>query len=202
MVQRSIMQRALGDDWAQLPEALKSHYQLDDNVDIGWLSVEYPKLAQWYLDLLHAMGALLNRRGEAMSAQVRKRMQGETQYWWRRIVTGEGREVRFASRWQYVGDNELIEYVNRLLGLRMAVRLDRGVLHYSGVHIVLKVGRMTLPIPEWLALGHTTIEETALDAASFRMDFRLRHPWFGQLYRYHGVFRTETDDGAAKVAEE
>ena len=202
MARLSIMQQALGDSWAQLPEALKAHYQPNDNVDVGWLSIDYPRWIQVYLNLLHAIGALLNRRGAELPAQVSKRMQGDTQYWSRCIVTREGREVRFSSRWQYAGGNEVIEYVNRLLGLRMAVRVERGVLHYSGVHIVLKIGRMKLPIPEWLALGHTTIEETALGGTSFRMDFRLQHPWFGQLYRYHGVFRTRNDDCVASVVDE
>ena len=52
------------------------------------------------------------------------------------------------------------------------------------------IGLDQLPIPEWLALGHTTIVEEAVDESQFRMDFRLTHPLFGQVFRYAGIFDT------------
>jgi hypothetical protein len=62
-------------------------------------------------------------------------------------------------------------------------------LHYRGVRFVARVGCRTLHIPEWLALGHTTIVERAIDEHHFAMDFRLVHPVFGQVFRYSGTFR-------------
>jgi hypothetical protein len=56
------------------------------------------------------------------------------------------------------------------------------------VRFVAKLGRWLLPIPEWLVLGHTTIVEQAVDDTHFEMDFRLTHPWFGQVFRYAGTF--------------
>ncbi len=56
---------------------------------------------------------------------------------------------------------------------------------------ILKLGRLLIPIPEALVLGHTTIEEIGVDEEHFTMDFRLTHPLFGQIYRYSGRFRTE-----------
>lgn len=48
-----------------------------------------------------------------------------------------------------------------------------------------------LTLPEWIALGHTTIVEEALDDSHFAMDFRLTHPLFGQVFRYAGKFSTQ-----------
>jgi len=188
-----LMQSALGDDWDQLPPALQAHYQAESNVDVGVLTIEYPPLMRPYLFLLNLTGALLNRAGTASEAKVHKRMLGNRQYWRREIRFADGELVRFNSHWEYVGGSQLIEYVNPLFGLRMSVQVEEGKLLYQGVHVVCKLGSLRLPIPEWLLLGHTTIVEQAHDDGSFSMDFRLRHPWFGQVYRYAGRFRTLTN---------
>jgi hypothetical protein len=43
-------------------------------------------------------------------------------------------------------------------------------------------------MPQWL-LGYTTIKEEAIDEAHFKMDFRLTHPLWGQVFRYSGTFK-------------
>ncbi|HFE47963.1 MAG TPA: DUF4166 domain-containing protein [Chromatiaceae bacterium] len=195
MNRQPLMQRALGADWDRLAPALRKHYQHGDNTDTGKLDIAYPRFMQPCLSILRLFGALVDRRGERIPTSVAKRMEGDTQYWRRSIRFPDGRVVLFKSRWQYAGDSELIEYVNAFLGLRMRVRVKAGGLYYEGRHYVLKLGRMLLPIPEWLVLGHTTIEEKALDDERFRMDFRLRHPWFGQVFRYAGEFRVGGEGG-------
>ena len=117
-------------------------------------------------------------------------MVGSTQRWKRTLSFPDGKVIFFKSHWMYAGGNEVIEYVSPFMGLRMAVSVVDGKLHYSGRHLVLKLGSVLLSIPEWLVLGHTTIVETALDDANFAMDFRLTHPWFGEVFRYAGTFRT------------
>ena len=191
MTTKPLMQQALGAQWAQLPPALQAHYQQGDNRDVGALDIDYPALMQPYLHFLRLFGALLNRRGKAIPTTVAKYMDGDTQCWKRTITFPDGKTILFQSRWQYGGSNEVIEYVSPIMGLRMAVAVQDGKLHYSGKHLVLKLGSVLIPIPEWLVLGHTTIVETALDDSSFAMDFRLTHPWFGEVYRYAGTFRTE-----------
>lgn len=186
---QSLMQQALGEQWQQLPPALQTHYRRPDHTDVGALDIEYPGFMQVPLSLLHRIGALLHRRGQAVPTTVEKWMDGRTQHWKRTINFADGRKVYFKSHWHYAGGNELIEYVNPFLGLRMAVSVDDGKLIYAGRSFVLKLGAVKLPIPEWLVLGHTSIVEMALDNERFAMDFRLKHPLFGQIYRYAGTFR-------------
>ncbi len=195
MTSQPLMQRALGNDWEQLPRALQAHYQAESNVDVGILSIEYPPLMQPYLFVLKLTGALIDRAGTASEARVHKSMSGARQYWRREIRFADGELVRFNSEWEHTGGNQLIEYVNPLFGLRMSVKVEGGRLLYEGVHIVFQLGPWRLPIPEWLVLGHTTIVEQAHDDDSFSMDFRLCHPWFGQVYRYAGRFKTQAVEG-------
>ena len=183
----SLMQQALGPQWENLPSALQKHYQADRHTDRGTLAIEYPGFMQVPLNLLHRIGALLHRRAQDVPTTVEKWMDGHTQHWQRTISFSDGRNIHFKSHWQHAGGNELIEYVNPFLGLRMAVRVDEDKLHYTGRSFVIRLGPVKLPLPECL-LGHTTITETALDDGRFAMDFRLRHPLFGQIYRYAGTF--------------
>lgn len=185
---KSLMQQALGADWDKLPPALQSHYRGGPNIDIGHMDIEYPRFMQPVLTLLTAMGALLNRKGKQVPTRVVKSMDGERQAWQRRMTFPDGNVVAFNSIWVLPDTHEIIEYVNPVLGLQMAVRVEGQQLHYSGVRFIAKLGPLRISIPEWLALGHTTIVEEALDDRFFTIDFRLTHPWLGQVFRYSGKF--------------
>ena len=194
MQQKSIMQQVLGEQWQQLPPALRAHYTPHDNKDVGTLDIEYPRYMQLYLNLIYKFGALFNRRGENIPTIVQKRMDGKAQHWKRTIRFQSDKTIIFQSHWEYAGSNELIEYVNPFMGLHMAANVNQGKLYYRGISLILKIGPIRIPVPEWLFLGHTTIVETAIDETHFAMDFKLQHPVFGMIYRYTGVFHTEVDD--------
>lgn len=191
MSNKSLMQQLLGEQWDDLPPSLQAHYKNRDNIDIGKMDIEYPRFMQPYLSFLRLLGALVNQRGKALPTTVEKWMDNDVQHWKRTIQFPDRKTIYFRSHWVTIGDNELIEYVNRFIGLRMRVEVKEQQLYYHGVSYVLKLGRFLLPIPEWLVLGHTTIVETALNENEFSMDFRLQHPLFGLLFRYAGTFRTE-----------
>lgn len=185
---KSLMQRALGDDWEKLPPALQAHYRFGTTTDTGHMNIEYPRFMQPCLSVLRVVGALINRRGRRVSTIVEKRVVGERQYWRRTMTYSDGKVVYFNSFWVAAGSNQVIEFVNPVLGLQMAPRVENGRLHYRGVCFVVKLGPLLLPIPEWLVLGRTTIVEEAVDETHFVMDFRLTHPLLGQVFRYSGEF--------------
>lgn len=187
---KNLMQRALGDDWDKLPQALQVHYQFGAATDTGHMDIEYPKFMQFFLSVLRVFGALVNRSGRHVPAVVEKSVVGDRQYWRRTITYPDGEVVYFNSFWVSAGGNQLIEFVNPILGLQMAAHVEDGRLHYRGVRFVAKLGPLLLPIPEWLALGHTSIVEEAVDDTHFAMDFRLTHPLLGQVFRYSGEFES------------
>lgn len=191
----SLMQQALGADWDKLPAALQAHYRHGVNTDVGHMDIDYPRYMQLYLSALRLVGALVDRPGKRVPTTVEKRVIGERQYWRRTISFPDGKVIYFNSFWVAAGGNQLIEYVNPWLGLRMAVHVEDGSLHYRGVSFVLKLGPLRLPIPEWLVLGHTRIVEVASGERHFAMDFRLTHPLFGQVFRYAGEFEALPESG-------
>lgn len=195
-IMKSLMQAALGNDWNKLPPALQGHYRAGKTVEVGYLDIRYPRFMQIPLNIFRLMGALVNRRGEKTATTVAKWDQNGKQVWTRVITYPDGKAIRFNSYLVSAGGNQLIEFVNPVLGLQMAVHLEGKQLHYRGVRFVAKLGRWRLPIPEWLALGHTSIIETALDETHFAMDFRLTHWLFGEIFRYAGSFEVA---GAARA---
>lgn len=154
------------------------------------MDIEFPAAMRPVLRVMSWLGALLERQAVGVPTYVVRHMAGRRQHWRRTIRFDDGRLYRFNSVWECAGPGRLIEYVNPFLGLEMAPRLDDGRLCYRGVRFVLKLGPARIGIPQWLGPGVTGIVEEALDEHRFAMDFRMTHPWFGQLYRYAGVFVT------------
>lgn len=193
----SIMQKALGVQWYQLPKGLQQHYAADTggHYESGVLSIRYPGRMQWPLNALRLLGALLNRRGEQVPTEVRRWSRNARQHWERTVTYPDGHRVKFRSVVVYAGNNELIEYTNAVLGLRMQVSVADQQLFYHSRGYVLNLGVVQLPIPEWLALGHATIVETELYERRFAMDFRLRHPLFGEVFSYAGEFTVLNAEG-------
>jgi hypothetical protein len=189
------MHRLLGDDWHKLPPALQAHYRWGAAVDRGAMDIEFPRFMRPWLWGLRRLGALIDRPGAQVQTTVSKSVAGERQQWQRTMTYADGQTATFNSVMVHAGGNQLIEFINPVLGLRMAVHLDdAGRLHYRGVHMVIQLGRVRLPVPEWLALGHTTIVEEAVDERRFAMDFRVTHPLLGQVYRYAGEFEADAGD--------
>jgi hypothetical protein len=185
---KSLMQQALGADWEKLPPALQAHYRFGATVDTGSMDIEFPRFMQPVWSILKLFGALVDRKGNGVMTIVEKSVVGERQVWRRTITYADGQVVRFDSFWVAAGNGQVIEFVNPVLGLQMVPYMVGDKLHYCGVRFVAKLGPVTISIPEWLTLGHATIVEEALDDTHFAMDFRLTHPWFGQLFRYSGKF--------------
>ena len=191
----SLMQQALGEQWAQLPPSLKAHYNNNEggeNIAIGELTIDYPKFMQWPLNAMRLVGALVNRRGDKLPTKVERIMNDDgAQYWHRSIQYPDGTTVAFKSRFTYdLENNEFVEYTNRFLGLKMQSFVKDGALHYESCGYVLELGAVTIPLPEWLALGHASIVESAINETEFQMDFRLKHPLFGEIFSYIGTFKT------------
>lgn len=149
---KSLMQNALGNDWDKLPPALQAHYRFGGTIDNGYLDIEYPRWMQGVLSLLRPLGTLVNRGGRQIHTVVRKSVVQDRQYWRRTITYADGKVIHFNSFWVSAANQQLIEFVNPLLGLQMAPYVVGNQLHYRGVKFVVRIGRWLLPIPEWLVL--------------------------------------------------
>lgn len=187
---------ALGDQWHQLPPALQNHYKHDSNAvnqASGFLDIDYPWFMQWPLSLFRLMGALVNKRGKQVKTHISKTMIDGKQHWHRNIEFSDGKIINFQSVFVANKGNEFIEYTNAFVGLKMQAFVENNTLRYESKGYILKLGQLKIPIPEWMALGHASIIESEYskdDEQTFNMDFRLRHPLFGEIFCYKGRFTT------------
>lgn len=186
-----LVQQALGPAWAQLPPALQAHHGAGPRLEEGQLDVDFPAFMAPVLRTVSALGALVHRRGRAVQTRVERSMVGEHLHWQRTLRYADGQVLRFNSVWAPAAGGQLVEWVNPWLGLRLQPLVQGQQLHFRGVCLVLRLAGRCLPLPEWLALGHTTIHEVAVDGHRVAMDFRLTHPLFGPLFRYAGTFRVD-----------
>ncbi|VAW33450.1 hypothetical protein MNBD_GAMMA01-1888 [hydrothermal vent metagenome] len=199
MKQKSLMQQALGEQWHKLPQALKNHYRVNEqgeNSAEGKLNIYYPWFMQLPLTFMRLFGALVNRRGKNLDTKVSKTMKGDSEYWHRIIEFPNGKQINFNSIFVTNGHNEFIEYINSVLGLKMTAFVEDNKLRYESNGYVLKLGKLKIPIPEWLALGHASIVEWEYDKndpQTFAMDFRIKHPLFGEVFCYEGKFITQLE---------
>ncbi len=193
-----MMQQALGEQWQQLPEALKNHYREDNrgnNYANGHMDIQYPWFMQWILNIFYFFGILLNRKGQMVKTEVTRTTKNGHQQWHRIITFADGNIKKFNSIVVFDPQSGcFIEFVNALLGLRMKPIVNNGVLRYESYGYILKIKQFSLRIPEWLALGHVTIMETQKSVDNdfcFNMDFRLKHWLFGEIFCYRGQFITQ-----------
>jgi hypothetical protein len=192
----ALMQRVLGEDWHELPAAIRSHYDITgpgkSTTVTGSMTIDYPDWLGPALKLLRLGKALVDLKGGPMAVQVKKWQDGEDSAlcWHRHIQSGDGRRRRFPSRMVRHQDHELIEYVGMGFGIRLKVGVEEGRLVYRSHGHLLKIGPIRLPIPDNLLLGRAVISEEALSEDSFLLRFEIVHPLWGQTYSYGGVFKT------------
>jgi hypothetical protein len=128
--------------------------------------------------------------------QVKKWQQTDPSilHWQRHIQAGDnGKRCVFASRMLWQQDHELIELVGVGFGIRLQLSVEQGKLVYQSRGHLLKLGPLTLPIPDSLLLGHALITEQALSEDTFQLDFKITHPLWGTTYYYGGIFAVPKD---------
>lgn len=189
-----LIQQVLGDDWEKLPAVIQRHYQITPAQKsftvVGTMAIKYPFWLRPILMITRLMGALIDLKGENMQLQVKKWITDNPQvlHWRRDIQAPNGKHTVFASRMEFQKTGELIEFVSGGFGIRLKLSVEEGKLVYRSQTHLWKLGKVLIPVPDWLVLGHATISEEALSDDSFLLDFKIIHPWWGKTYAYGGVF--------------
>ena len=104
-----------------------------------------------------------------------------------RAVTAFRRSFIPASA--FAGPTGLEEYVG--FGVSMALRIcvADDALVFRSADYSLSIGRLRLPLPEWLTPGALTVTHADLGGGEFRFTLEIIHPRFGRLLRQSAMFR-------------
>ena len=199
MAGRYLMQQVLGDDWNRLAPVIRAHYAITPGSDAwievrGEMHIEFPRILTPMIKLIYWCGGLVDRAGREIRVSVLKSAQsGRDELFWRRnFVYPDGERRQFRSNMRLLRANELVEFINGFVGLRLSMSVENGDLIYRSNGHVLQIGSWCLVLPEWLVLGQATITEHALSDTHFELDFRILHPVWGETFRYGGIFDLAT----------
>lgn len=187
----SPMAQCLGTQWAQLHPTLQAHHAGGRVMEVGALDVEFPRWMAPVVWCLKWVGALVHRAQPQVQTVVNKETTAAGQAFDRTLTYADGEVLRFNSRWVAEPQGRLVEYVQPWLALELAPRVVGDTLHCEGVCFIVRLGPLQLRLSERWLLGHTVIREQALDAHRYAMDFRMIHPWLGEVFRYAGTFSTD-----------
>lgn len=196
-IHRSLMQRALGDDWSQLGTVVRRHYEIVPGVDAERV-MEGTMAEVWHAPAAAPLiwagrlfGALIARTGRDVRVRVRNWTTRASPYmhWHRTFDFPNGSRQVFESRMEHAGGTEIIERVRAGLGIRMHLSVRDGALLYRSRGYHWRLGPLHLRLPDWLLLGHAEIIEAPVSESEFRLDFRIQHPLWGPAFRYSGRFR-------------
>jgi hypothetical protein len=190
-----IFQPIFGAAWATMPPVFHKHYAnrpFSDDVGTveGKMDVEFGWLTRLLSPLLRLTGALVPYQGKDIPTTVHFRSESDTTiYCFDRIFHFPGREpYHFRSRMLPVGGNEVVEYMRGGIGWRAAYVWENGKVKLKHRGYALQLFGRPVPIPLGLLLGKGYAEEEAISDTSFRMYMDIRHPLWGKVYDYRGVF--------------
>lgn len=153
--------------------------------------IDHSWVAKAFLLTGRVFGDLVPYRGKDIPTTVRNwttQDDGRNMFWHRTFNFSGGRKAVFTSRMEYLGGQDLIEYVRFGFGIRMKVSVMNGSLVFESTGYQWDIGPLSLRFPSWVLLGSATIAESGLSPSEFVMDFQMRHPWFGRTFSYSGRF--------------
>jgi hypothetical protein len=121
---------------------------------------------------------------------------GDGQHWTRIYGRRRGFPQVIHSSKRFTGPTGLEEYVGRGVGIALRVEVADGGLHFLSDHYFLKLGRLRLRLPRWLAPGRMRVSHIDCRHGLFAFVLLLEHPLFGELIRQTAMFRDMTEKEA------
>ncbi|MAZ66545.1 MAG: hypothetical protein CMF25_05495 [Kangiellaceae bacterium] len=195
MINKSVFQIVLGDDWERLGAVVRRHYFLkpesDDYICVSgeMLDTSHSAIAKLLIPFGLLFGALVPFKGKNIPTDVHYNASpSNSNIYWNRVFKFARGNFHFKSHMVPVASNHVIEYVRFGVGIRLRVTAEEGALVFRDIGYVWNVFGFLIPIPgKWL-MGNVYVEERPVDDNRFSMQMILTHPWFGVLFKYSGHF--------------
>ncbi|MES2441938.1 MAG: DUF4166 domain-containing protein [Pseudomonadota bacterium] len=198
--------RLLGEArWAALPAATRRRFarHVAAGACVSYVGEVIECRMGWAGWLLAQAGRLVGAplplgcdTGVAASVSVTGDMAGRAQYWTRQYGRHHGFPQVVHSAKRFAGPTGLEEYLGLGIGIALTLDAADGTLLFLSDHYFLKLGRMRLRIPRWLAPGQLVVGHVELGDDRFVFTLDLIHPLLGELIHQLAVF-ADCDAGAA-----
>jgi uncharacterized protein DUF4166 len=185
------------EDWGRLPVAVWRRFSKrlaggKTIVYAGEVETSFHSRAGWWLaQLTRLIGGPLPTGTEtcvSMIVTVTEDAASGGQIWTRICARSDGFPQVIHSAKRFMGPTGLEEYIG--FGISMALRLsvEHEGLFFRSAGYFLGLGRLRLPLPQWLAPGALTVSHIDLGGGLFRFTLEVVHPRFGVLIHQSALF--------------
>lgn len=190
---KSVYERVLGADFAELHPGLRSYFGAIPEGLEGVGSGRYRE-AGLRLRVLRPLFAVLGRRQIAFAERGT-----DVPFTVSNVMAADGvlratRRFRFATATRQmtdamrVVDGRLVDRIGRSgeVEVDLAIRVEGGGLRMESRRLALRIRGLRIPIPRVIGL---TLRETVDDDGVQHIEVRVRAPLVGEVYGYVGAFR-------------
>jgi Domain of unknown function (DUF4166) len=186
------------EDWGRLPVAIWRRFstRLGDGKTIVYVGevdeANCSRIGWWLAQAARVIGGPLPisyETGVPAIVTVTENAQAGGQIW-TRIYARNGRfpQVIHSCK-RFCGSTGLEEYVGFGVSMALRVCVADDALQFHSAEYSLRIGRLRLPLPEWLTPGALTVSHADLGGGEFRFTLEITHPRFGRLLRQSAKFR-------------
>ena len=186
------------DDWGRLPVAIWRRFSKRlaggmTVIYVGEVEESFHSRAGWWLaQVTRLIGGPLptgTETGVPVIVTVTEDAASGGQVWTRICARSNGFPQVIHSAKRFAGPTGLEEYIG--CGISMALRLsvEHEGLYFRSAGYFLCLGRLRVPLPEWLTPGALTVSHTDLGAGLFRFTLDVVHSRLGPLLRQSALFR-------------
>jgi len=191
-----IFKQILGDKWNELGKVIQDHYFLKPYSDnyicvTGEMDeIYHSNIAKLLIPFGLIFGAIVPYKDTNVPIEVHYNSNPDnSKLYWDRIFKFKNRKAfHFKSVMEQQSENEVIEFVRFGIGLKLALTVKNGALIFNDKGYVWRLFGIKIPIPINLLFGNAYIEERPIDDTHFSMKMLIKHPLFGVLFRYSGLF--------------
>ncbi|MBR0752775.1 DUF4166 domain-containing protein [Bradyrhizobium jicamae] len=189
------------EDWGRLPVAIWRRFskRFEDGNTVVYVGevdeAEFSPIGWWLAQSARLIGGPLptgRETGVPMVVTVTEDAASGGQVWTRICARRDGFPQVIHSAKRFDGPTGLEEYVGFGVSMALRIAVEHEALVFHSVSYSLQLGRLRLPLPEWLTPGDLTVTHSDLGGGTFRFTLEIVHPRFGRLIRQSAVFREAT----------
>jgi hypothetical protein len=186
------------EEWGRLPLAVWRRFskrlagggtivyvgEVDDSFHsrIGW----------WLAQVARLIGGPLptgSETGVPLVVTVTEDAASGGQIWTRICARRRGFPQVIHSAKRFAGPTGLEEYVGFGISMSLRLSVEREALVFRSTGYFVGLGRLRLPLPEWLTPGVLTVTHADLGEGAFRFTLGVVHPRYGEIVRQSATFR-------------
>jgi hypothetical protein len=186
------------EEWGRLPLAIWRRFSKrfadgETVVYVGTVEEASFSRAGWWLAQLARLigGPLPTGRDTGVPMIVTVTEDGATggQTWTRICARKRGFPQVIHSAKRFAGPTGLEEYVGFGVSMALRIAVEDETLTFRSAGYGLQLGRLWIPLPQWLTPGDLTVTHSDLGEGAFRFTLDVIHPRYGALIHQSAVFR-------------